>query len=225
MWSSTRRVRSIVWRIWATYRVHPVHASTSRRKGRCMWHDILHLDVSVAEKLVRSVLVYGFLAVALRLAGKRELAQLNSLDFIVLLAVANAVQNGIIGDDDSVTGGILGASALFVLNGALAVVLFRRPKLRRLTEGTPRTLISMGVVDHEALRKERLTEDQLMAAIATQGAGGLDDVAEAVLEPNGTIVTRMKEMDRDAMRFMDLRQQLDELKAMVSSLGPASPRP
>jgi uncharacterized membrane protein YcaP (DUF421 family) len=97
--------------------------------------------------------------------------------------VANAVQNGIIGDDDSVTGGVLGASALFVLNGALAVVLFRRSKLRRLAEGTPRTLISMGVVDHEALRKERLTEDQLMAAIATQGAGGLDDVAEAVLPP------------------------------------------
>lgn len=80
-------------------------------------------------------------------------------------------------------------------------------------------LISMGVMDYEALRKERLTVDQLMAAIATQGAGGLDDVEEAVLEPNGTIVARMKEMDRDAMRFMDLSQQLDELKAMVGGLG------
>jgi uncharacterized membrane protein YcaP (DUF421 family) len=78
----------------------------------------------------------------------------------------------------------------------------------------------MGVMDHEALRKERLTVDQLMAAIATQGAGGLDDVEEAILEPNGTIVTRMKEMDRDAMRFMDLTKQLDELKAMVARLGP-----
>ena len=76
----------------------------------------------------------------------------------------------------------------------------------------------MGVVDHEALRKERLTEDQLMAAIATQGAGGLDDVEEAVLVPNGTIVTRMKDMDRDAMRFMDLTKQIDELKAMVAGL-------
>ena len=123
-----------------------------------MWHDIFHLDVSVAEKLVRPILIYGFLAVALRLAGKRELAQLNSLDFVVLLAVANAVQNGIIGDDDSVTGGVLGASALFVFNGALAVVLFRRPKLRCLAEGTPRTLVSMGVVDLGALRKEGLTE-------------------------------------------------------------------
>jgi uncharacterized membrane protein YcaP (DUF421 family) len=186
-----------------------------------MWHDIFHLDVSVLEKLVRPILIYAFLAVALRLAGKRELAQLNSLDFVVLLAVANAVQNGIIGTDDSVTGGVLGASALFVLNAALALVLFRSPRLRRLAEGTPRVLIRMGVMDQEALRKERLTVDQLMAAIATQGAGGLDDVEEAILEPNGTIVTRMKEMDRDAMRFMDLSNQLEELKAMVARLGPA----
>jgi hypothetical protein len=133
------------------------HTLRKRPRGR-RTEDILRPDVSVVEKLVRPVLIYGFLVVALSLAGKREVAQLNSLDFIVLLAVANAVQNGIIGDDDSVTGGVLGASALFVFNGALAVVLFRRPKLRRLAEGTPRTLVSMGVVDHEALRKERLTE-------------------------------------------------------------------
>ena len=190
-----------------------------------MLQDIFHLDVSVLEKLVRPVLIYVFLAVALRLAGKRELAQLNSLDFVVLLAVANAVQNGIIGNDDSVTGGVLGASALFLLNGILAVVLFKSPRLRRFAEGTPRVLIRMGEIDQEALRKERLTVDQLMAAIATQGGEGLDDVEEAVLEPNGTIVSRMKEMDRDAMRFMDLTNQLEELKAMVARLGPAPAGP
>ena len=70
-----------------------------------------------------------------------------------------------------------------------------------------------------------MTEDQLMAAIATQGAGGLDDVAQVVLVPNGTIVTRMKEMDRDARRFLDLTKQLDELNAMVAGLGPASAGP
>ena len=123
------------------------------------------------------------------------------------------------------TGAVLGASALFVLNGILAVVLFRAPRLRTIAEGSPRVLIRMGVMDHKALRKERLTVDQLMAAIATQGAGGLDDVEEAVLEPNGTIVARMKEMDRDAMRFMDLSQQLAELKAMVASLSAQPPRP
>lgn len=189
-----------------------------------MVQDIFQLDVSVLEKLIRPVLIYVFLAVALRLAGKRELAQLNSLDFVVLLAVANAVQNGIIGDDVSVTGAVLGASTLFLLNGMLAIVLYRSPRLRTLAEGTPRVLIRMGVVDYEALRKERLTVDQLMVAISSQGAGGLDDVEEAVLEPNGTIVARMKEMDRDAMRFMDLSQQLDELKAMVATLA-TPPRP
>jgi hypothetical protein len=99
--------------------------------------------------------------------------------------VANAVQNGIIGDDDSVTGGVLGASALFVLNGAVAVVLLRRSKLRRLAEGTPRTLTSMGVVDHEALRKERLTEDQLMAVMRPRALAASMKVAQAVLPPQG----------------------------------------
>ena len=83
----------------------------------------------------------------------------------------------------------------------------------------------MGVVDHEALRKERLTEDQLIAAIATQGAGRLDDVEEAMLVPNGTIVMRIKDMDRDAMRFIELTRQIDELKAMVASFNPTSAGP
>jgi hypothetical protein len=100
-----------------------------------MWHDIVQLDVSTVEKLIRPVLIYGFLVVALTLAGKRELAQLNSLDFVVLLAVANAVQNGIIGADDSVTRGVLGASALVVLNrcsrrGAVSEVQAQAPGRR-----------------------------------------------------------------------------------------------
>ena len=186
----------------------PARAARPRRAGELLDGDVHQL---AAPRAVRP----------------RVVAALPNDGLVVIgvHTVANAVQNGIIGDDDSVTCGVLGASALFVLNGALAVAPFRRSKLRPLAEGTPRTLISMGVVDHEALRKERLTEDQLMAAIATQRAGGLDDVAEAVLPPKGTIVTRMKEMDRDARRFMDLTKQLDELKAMVAGLGPASAGP
>jgi hypothetical protein len=110
-------------------------------------------------------------------------------------------------------------------HGALAVVLCRRSKLRRLAERTPRTLISMGVVDHEALRKERLTEDQLMAAIATQGAGDLDDVAEAVLLPQRN---DRDSHEGDGPRRQALHgphEQLDELKAMVAGLGPASAGP
>src|ERR671928_75246 len=101
-----------------------------------MWHSMFHVDVSLAEKVVRPMLIYAFLVVALRVAGKREMAQLNSLDFVVLLAVANAVQNGIIGNDNSVTGGVLGASTLFLLNGLLAFALFHHARLRRLVEGS-----------------------------------------------------------------------------------------
>ncbi|MEY4079817.1 MAG: hypothetical protein RL430_247, partial [Actinomycetota bacterium] len=80
-----------------------------------MWHELFHLTPSVLEKILRAVAVYAFLLVALRLGGKREMGQLNMMDFVVLLAVANAVQNGIIGDDNSITGAVIGAATLFVI--------------------------------------------------------------------------------------------------------------
>ena len=80
------------------------------------WSDMFHLGLPLAEKVVRPVLVYAFLVVGLRLAGKRELAQLNPFDLVVLLTLSNTVQNAIIGDDNSVTGGLVGASALLLVN-------------------------------------------------------------------------------------------------------------
>ena len=90
-----------------------------------MWHDMFALPVPVAEKILRALFVYLFLVIALRLAGKRELAQLSTFDFVVLLSVANAVQNGIIGNDDSITGAWIGAMTLFVANFALAFAIVR----------------------------------------------------------------------------------------------------
>jgi uncharacterized membrane protein YcaP (DUF421 family) len=81
-----------------------------------LFHDMFTLGLPVAEKILRPILVYGFLIVGLRLAGKRELAQLNPLDLVVLLTLSNTVQNAIIGDDNSVTGGIIGAATLLIVN-------------------------------------------------------------------------------------------------------------
>lgn len=105
---------------------------------------MFHLDLPVLEKILRAVIVYAFLVVALRLAGKREMAQLSSADFIVLLAVANAVQNGIIGNDNSVTGGLIGATALFAVNGSLVALLFRSRRVRDVVEGSATTLVENG---------------------------------------------------------------------------------
>src|ERR1700710_3020138 len=128
-----------------------------------MWNAMFDLHLSLGEKVLRAVLVYLFLVVALRLVGKRELSQLNTLDFIVLLAVSNAVQNGLIGNDNSVTGALVGATSLFAIDGVLAFVLFRMVRLRRLVEGTPTVLIEHGEVLEAGLRQEEMTRDDLLS--------------------------------------------------------------
>src|SRR3954467_3607067 len=106
-----------------------------------MWHAIFDMGVTVGEKALRAVLVYGFLLIALRVLGKRELAQQNTPDPLVVLLVANAVQNGIIGNDNSVTGAVVGAIVLFGLHRLFGTLAYRFPWADRLLEGAPSYLI------------------------------------------------------------------------------------
>src|SRR5438309_10358679 len=106
-----------------------------------MWKSIFVMGAPVAEKIVRPILVYFFLVVILRLFWKRELAQLNPFDLVVLLSLSNTVQNAIIGDDNSITGGLIGALALLTINWALTRVLFRMPKVNEALEGSETVLI------------------------------------------------------------------------------------
>ncbi len=157
-----------------------------------MWHAIFHLQVSLGEKVVRSVLVYVFLVVAFRVAGKRELGQMNTLDLAVLLLVANAVQNGIIGNDVSVTGAVVGAVALFGLNALLARGLFRWPWLARTIEGEPTVLIENGKPVWPALHRELISLPELRSIARRQGFPDLGAVHSALLETNG-VVTMFRE--------------------------------
>src|SRR6476620_8350533 len=109
-----------------------------------LWHDMFHLGLPVAEKVLRPALVYAFLVISLRLAGKRELAQLNPFDFIVLLTLSNTVQNAIVGNDNSVSGGIIGASTLLIVNYAVVRFFYRHERIERLIEGEPVVLIENG---------------------------------------------------------------------------------
>src|ERR1700694_6266253 len=114
-----------------------------------IWTDILQPDISIVEKIVRPVIVYFFLVVGLRLAGKRELAQLNPFDLVVLLTLSNTVQNAIIGEDNSITGGIIGASTLLLVNYLVVRFLYRHEKLDRFVEGESCPLIENGkVLEH-----------------------------------------------------------------------------
>jgi uncharacterized membrane protein YcaP (DUF421 family) len=157
-----------------------------------MWHSIFNLDPSVAEKVLRSILIYGFLLFALRVFGKRELGQANTLDLIVLLLVANAVQNGIIGADNSVTGALIGASVLFGVNKALSYGTFRYDWLDRLLEGSPTELIRQGKPVLAALRREQISLPELRAIARRQGFADLGEVHTAILETNG-VVTMFRE--------------------------------
>lgn len=152
-----------------------------------MWHAIWHLDLSVAEKILRSILIYAFLIVALRLVGKRELGQANTLDLVVLLLVANAVQNGIIGNDVSVTGAFVGAATLFVLNEALNRTTYVFPWLSRVVEGEPTVLIENGKPVKKALFGSGISLPELRSIARRQGFVDLGEVHTAILETNGVI--------------------------------------
>ena len=118
-------------------------------------HDMFHVPVPLVEKIVRPVIVYLCLIVFLRLFGKRELAQLNPFDLVVLLSLSNTVQNAMIGDDNSVSGGVLGALSLLAINWILMWVLYRAPKLTNAAlEGKSSTLIRSGVVDEKEMKKQ-----------------------------------------------------------------------
>lgn len=181
-----------------------------------MWHEIFALHPSVAEKVLRAVLVYVFLVVALRVGGKRELGQLSTIDFVVLLAVANAVQNGIIGTDDSVTGAVVGAGTLFVVNGMVIMAVVRSRTARRLLVGHATLLVVNGQVLEDNLRKEHLSREDLMQAVAEQGGAGLSDVTRCAIEANGHISVTFRSADGSAEL---LAQVLDRLSVIETKLG------
>src|SRR5713226_3834375 len=116
-----------------------------------LWSDMFHLGLPVIEKILRPVVVYAFLIVGLRLAGKRELAQLNPFDLVVLLTLSNTVQNAIIGADNSVTGGLIGAATLLVINYFVVRFLYGQEQLDRLVEGDADVLIDNGQVKTDRL--------------------------------------------------------------------------
>jgi uncharacterized membrane protein YcaP (DUF421 family) len=184
-----------------------------------MWNAMFDLHLSLGEKVIRAVVIYLFLVIALRLVGKRELTQLNTLDFVVLLAVANAVQNGLIGADNSVTGAVTGATVLFVLASGLGWLLYRSAWLRRALEGTPTLLIRDGEVLDDALRAEEMSRDDLLVEIQAAGGSTVDDVRTASLLPSGKVIVVPKETNQASVQYDDLKARIDHLTGLVEELS------
>jgi len=190
-----------------------------------IWHDMFILGLPVLEKILRPVIVYLFLVVALRLAGKRELAQLNPFDLVVLLTLSNTVQNAIIGDDTTVSGGLIGAATLLLLNYFLVRYLYGHEKIERLVEGDADVLIDKGKIRTERLKGELITLPELEAAAHRQGFASLAEVERAVLEPGGTLSFLGKEPPPEEARHRELLERLDQVSRELAQLRAKPLRP
>jgi uncharacterized membrane protein YcaP (DUF421 family) len=180
-------------------------------------HNMFALGLPVAEKILRPVVVYLFLIGGLRLAGKRELAQLNPFDLVVLLTLSNAVQNAIIGEDNSVTGGLIGATTLLVLNYLVVRFLFGHQRLDQLIEGAPDVLIHEGRIRMDRLEKELITTHELESAAHRQGFGSLEEIDRAILEPGGSICFLAKKPTPDRARHDQIMQELRRITTLLES--------
>ena len=177
----------------------------------------MHPGVPVIEKVIRTVVVYAFLLIGLRLAGKRELTQLNPFDLVVLLLLSNTVQNAIIGEDNSLAGGILGAAVLLALNGVLVRVLFRWGKLDAI-EGRPDLLIRNGRIIRKHLDRELITLAELESAARRQGLESLAHVKHCRLETGGALTFIAKHPTDDEQRHHDLMLHLERIEGVQRSL-------
>lgn len=179
---------------------------------------MFQLPLPILEKLLRPVIVYLVLVLLLRLFGKRELAQLNPFDLVVLLSLSNTVQNAIIGDDNSVTGGVIGAFSLLAINWFVVRLLFRSRRLTRALEGRAAVLIRNGQIDLRALERESLTREELLSVIHRQGFADLHQVHRCELEPNGTFYVEGIEPTAADKRHEELLARIDALSRAVSAL-------
>ncbi len=186
-----------------------------------MWSDMFNLGLPVLEKILRPIIIYAVLVVGLRLAGKRELAQLNPFDLVVLLTLSNTVQNAIIGDDNTVTGGVIGAATLLVVNYLVVRFLYEHKQLDEVVEGEADVLIEGGQIKMDRLSKEVITLEELTTAAHKQGFTALSEVDRAILESGGTISFFRKEPPPEAARHEELLARLDEITRELAALRAA----
>lgn len=182
-------------------------------------NDLFVPGTGIAEKIIRPVAVYLFLVVILRIGGRRELGQLNAFDLVVLLTLANAVQNALIGDDNSLIGGFVGGATLVLLNLGVVRFLYRHPALDRKIEGEPILLVKDGRLLRENLEHELITEEELLAAIRRQGVDRFESCAEVTLETSGVITVLARQPTPDELTMGDIVARLERIERLLSDDG------
>jgi uncharacterized membrane protein YcaP (DUF421 family) len=183
------------------------------------WSDLVIPGEPIVEKIIRPIIIYAFLVIGLRVGGKRELAQLSPFDIVVLLTLSNTVQNAIIGNDNSITGGMIGAVTLLAVNWGVVRFLYRHQRIDRIVEGEAVVLIEKGRILEDCCDRELITVAELEVAAHKQGFASLEEVDKAVLEPGGTLTLLGRKPDVDTMRTEEILSRLDGLQRQIAGLA------
>jgi uncharacterized membrane protein YcaP (DUF421 family) len=160
------------------------------------------LSIPWYELILRGALVYIFLLVLLRVTGKRQVGQLSPFDLVLLLVLSNAVQNAMTGSDNSVTGGILCAVTLVILNYLVGLATFKSKRLEALVEGRPEILIHNGVLFPEVLERQKLTHHELNSALRAAGCACVEEVHFAIIENDGQITVQPRNKTESEIRSL-----------------------
>ncbi|HEU5005459.1 MAG TPA: YetF domain-containing protein [Jatrophihabitantaceae bacterium] len=182
-----------------------------------MWHDMFAQEIPFDEKLIRTVAIYALVAVLLRATGKRGLSGLNSLDVVVMFLLSNVVQNAIIGPDNSITGGIIGAVTLVVVNSVVNRAALRSDRFSRIFDGRDTPVIVNGRVDERAVRRLGLRRHDLDHAVRLQNGDDLRQVESGVFDPGGQLILSLKESAQGATKrdVEELRAQLNRIEQLL----------
>jgi uncharacterized membrane protein YcaP (DUF421 family) len=189
-----------------------------------IWNNLFIISIPILEKIIRPIAVYLFLIIGLRLAGKRELAQLNPFDLVVLLTISNTVQNAIIGNDNSLLGGLIGGGTLLLVNWIVVRAIHQSKKVENMMEGKETRLIDNGEILNEVLKKEAIDLNELLVAAHKAGIENLDQVDVAILETDGGITIISKETDIGTKRHQELLSRIQGLEAQILRLESALQR-
>jgi uncharacterized membrane protein YcaP (DUF421 family) len=185
-----------------------------------VWNDIFVPGVPLLEKTIRTLVVYFAVILGLKLAGKRELSQLNPFDLVVLLLLSNTVQHAIIGNDNSIVGGLFGAAVLLLTNHFLVRYLFKSGKLDAV-EGSPDMLISDGQVKQDRLDEELITLAELEAAARRQGIASVAHIQECRLETGGALTFVAKTPTPEDTQHREVVERLEAIERRLATLSPS----
>lgn len=183
-----------------------------------MWHDLFTEQIPWTEKILRTVIVYALLAVVFRFTGKRGLANMNTFDFIVIFLLSNVVQNAVIGNDNSLIGGIIGAVTLVLVNAGINRLIATNKRAARVFEGHGTAVISHGHIVGRAVRRLGLRPSELDHAVRLQNGDDIAQVDSGRLEPGGQLVLTLKPEEQGATKadIAALNAKLDKLEVLLS---------